>query len=116
MAELVHAVLSDERRAGRKPTFTAEQVAQIIALACEKPSEQSDRAVTHWTSKELASEAVKRGIVARISPRHVGRILEDADLKPHRSRYWLQREDQRHRPRRLRSRRSRGVRDLPTRT
>ena len=31
----------------------------------------------------------KRGIVQSISPRHVGRLLQEADLKPHRSRYWL---------------------------
>jgi hypothetical protein len=93
--DLIVDLLRDEQRAGRKPVFTAEQVAQIIAVACEKPSE-SDRPVSHWTRRELADEVIKRGIVARISPRHVGRILEEADVKPHRTRYWLQREDQGH--------------------
>lgn len=31
----------------------------------------------------------KRAVVESISPRHVVRTLADADLKPHRSRYWL---------------------------
>ncbi len=111
--DLILELLSDDQRSGRKPTFTAEQVAQIIAVACERPAGQSERAVTHWTPKELAAEAVKRGIVTSISPRHVGRILEEADLKPHRSRYWLQRQDEGHRPRGLRPGRSWRVRDVP---
>ena len=106
--DLVVSLLSDEPRSGRKPTFTAEQVAQIIATACEKPSD-CGREVSHWTPRELADEAIKRGIVAGISVRHVGRILEEADLKPHRSRYWLQREDQGHRPRGVRAGLGRGV-------
>jgi len=30
---------------------------------------------------------IKRGIVETISPRHVGRLLAEADLKPHQSGY-----------------------------
>lgn len=32
---------------------------------------------------------VKQGIVESISPRHVGRLLEEAQIKPHHNRYWL---------------------------
>lgn len=110
--DLIFDLLRDEQRPGRKPVFTAEQVAQIIGVGCEQPSEESDRPVSHWTPRELADEVIKRGIVVSISPRHVGRILEEADLKPHRSRYWLQREDQGHRPRSVRAGLGRGVRDL----
>ena len=112
---LILDLLHDEQRPGRKPVFTAEQVAQIIAVGCETPSEESGRPVSHWTPRELADEVIKRGIVASISPRHVGRILEEADLKPHRSRYWLQREDQGHRPRSVRAGLDRGVRDVSNR-
>jgi hypothetical protein len=31
--------------------------------------------VSHWTPTELAAEAIKRGIVEKISPRSVGRFL-----------------------------------------
>ena len=72
--DLVYALLSDEQRPGRTPLFTAEQVVQIIAVACEKPSE-SGRPVTHWTSQELANEVIKRGIVVTISRRHVARFF-----------------------------------------
>ena len=30
-----------------------------------------------------------QGIIESISVRHVGRLLEEAELKPHASRYWL---------------------------
>jgi transposase len=113
--DLILDLLHDEQRPGRKPVFTAEQIAQIIAVGCETPSEESDRPVSHWTPRELADEVMKRGIVATISPRHVGRILEEADLRPHRSRYWLQREDQGHRPRSVRAGFDRGVRGLSNR-
>ncbi len=44
---------------------------QIMVLACETPGE-SQRPVSSWTPRELADEAVKRGIVKQISPRMVG--------------------------------------------
>lgn len=80
--------LSDAPRAGRTPRITAEQICAIVAMACEAP-DQSGRPITHWTSREIADEILKRGIVARISPRHAARILRDRDLKPHQVRSWL---------------------------
>ena len=47
---------------------------RIMALACETPA-LSDRPVSNWTPRELADEAVKRGIVEQISPRTVERFL-----------------------------------------
>lgn len=70
----IEEVLSDAPRSGTRATFTPEQVVQIVALACEDPKE-SGRPVTHWSTPELAREAVKRGIVPSISPRSVGRFL-----------------------------------------
>ena len=66
--------LEDAPRAGAPATFSAEQICQIIALACEPPA-SSGRPVTHWTPAELADEASKRGIVTRISERTIGRFL-----------------------------------------
>lgn len=84
----IEDVLSDRPRSGNPGKFTPEQITQILALACEPP-EQSGRPITHWTCKELADEAQKRGIVASISPAQVGRYLRAAELQPHKSRYWL---------------------------
>jgi transposase len=88
LAELVIEVLSDAPRTGRPQTFRPEQLVQVIAVACEDPDE-SDREISHWTRRELAEEVIQRQIVPSISPRHVGRLLDEADLKPHMSRYWL---------------------------
>src|SRR5215207_835188 len=74
LAGLVEEVLVDEPRSGKPATFTPEQVCRIVALACENPRE-SGRPVTHWSTTELADEALKRGIVQSISPRSVGRFL-----------------------------------------
>ena len=83
----VEARLEDAPRPGAPPKFTPEQLAQLVVIACEKP-ERSGRPISHWTSRELADELVKRGIVPSISPRHVGRLLKELDLKPHQMRYW----------------------------
>ncbi|WP_365304007.1 helix-turn-helix domain-containing protein [uncultured Thiodictyon sp.] len=72
--------LSDAPRSGTPPTFTAEQICTIIALACEPPTD-SGRAITHWTQGELADEAVKRGYVDSISPHSVGRFLKSGAAK-----------------------------------
>ena len=46
--------------------------------------------MTHWTPVELADEAVHRGIVPRISARNRRAFFtQDAQLKPHRTGYWL---------------------------
>jgi transposase len=79
--------LEDEPKSGRPPVFMAEQICQLYALACENPSD-SGRPINRWTQYELADEMVERNIVSSISPRHVGRLLSEADIKPHRSRHW----------------------------
>lgn len=80
--------LKDAQRPGGPMTFSLEQVTQLFAMACEKP-EKYGRPISHWTARELADEMMKQGIVESISVRHVGRLMEEADLKPHQSKYWL---------------------------
>ncbi len=80
--------LVDAPRPGGPATFSLEQILQLFAIACEKP-ETYGRAISHWTARELADEMIKQGIVESISPRHVGRLLDEADLKLHQSQYWL---------------------------
>ena len=67
--------LSDAARPGAVPRLTAEQVCQIVALACEQPS-GSGRPISQWSHRELADEIVRRGITDRISPRHASRLLK----------------------------------------
>ena len=80
LTELIEQVLADEPRPGTPGIFEPEQIAQIIAVACEDPQE-CGRPVTHWTPVELTDEVIKRGIVASISPRSVGRFLKGSGLE-----------------------------------
>ena len=84
----IEQVLSDAPRIGSPGTFTAEQVTQILAVACEAP-ELSNRPIDYWTHRELTDEVIQRNIVSSISVSQVGCYLRQADLQPHRSKYWL---------------------------
>jgi len=75
LPKAIDDLLRDGPRSGCPGKFTAEQVTQILAVACEPPAD-SGRPVTHWTPRELADEVRKRGIVTSISARHVGRFLK----------------------------------------
>lgn len=88
LTALVEGALADAPRSGAPDTFSPEQLVRIVAVAREDPRE-SGREISHWTRRELADEVIERRIVTTISPRQVGRVLDDADLKPHLSRYWL---------------------------
>lgn len=80
--------LRDAPRPGTPATFSLEQITQLYALACAPPA-QFGRPISHWSPRELADEMVKQGLVEEISERHVGRLLAEAELKPHQSHYWL---------------------------
>jgi putative transposase len=67
--------LTDAPRPGKPVRITAEQVAKIVALACEPPAE-AQRPISQWTSRELADEIRNRGIVDQISGRHAARLLK----------------------------------------
>src|ERR671926_475342 len=67
--------LTDAPRPGAPVHFTAEQVAKIVALACEPPAD-SQRPISQWTSREIADEIKNRGIVEQISGRHAARLLK----------------------------------------
>ena len=75
LSQAIEVLLTDEQRPGAPSPFTFEQYMQIMAIACETPAE-ADRPVSAWTPRELADEAVKRGIVPKISPRTVERFLK----------------------------------------
>ena len=65
--------LRDAPRPGRRSQISAEQTCQLIALACEQPKE---RPISQWTGREIADEAMARGIIQHISPRHAARLLK----------------------------------------
>lgn len=86
--EPIRGRLSDRPRSGRPDTITAEQWCRIMATACEPPADHG-YPISHWSSAELASEVVKQGIVQQLSAGHLRKVLAQATLQPHRSRYWL---------------------------
>jgi transposase-like protein len=67
--------LADAPRSGAPATYTPEQICAVIAMTCEKPSE-SERPISHWSQREIADEAMRRGLVPSISQRSVGRFLK----------------------------------------
>jgi putative transposase len=93
LREAIAEVLGDLPRAGCGGKFAAEQIAQIIAVACESP-EKLGRPVTHWTPRELTDEVIQRGIVPSISVRQVGRFLKDGATSAPQEPVLAQRESQ----------------------
>lgn len=79
---------NDAFRSGTPCTYSPIQICLIISIALDKP-ELSGRPISHWTARELADEANKRGITENISERTVSRILSHKEIKPHFVRYWL---------------------------
>ena len=67
--------LCDAPRSGAPATYTPEQICAVIAMTCERPSE-SERPISHWSQREIADEAIRRGQVPSISQRSVGRFLK----------------------------------------
>ncbi len=74
--------LADAPRSGAPATFTAEQICALVAMTCEKPSE-SERPISHWSQREIADEAMRRGIIPNISQRSVGRFLKKRPTSSH---------------------------------
>jgi transposase len=64
----VLSYLEDAPRSGAPKTFTLSQTEQIVALACQKPTEHGIE-MTTWTHEMLAHVAMSKGIVERISSR-----------------------------------------------
>jgi hypothetical protein len=84
---LVELLADHRNHSGRDLVITPVQRAQIVELACLEPVAKGLH-ITHWSSEDLARQAVTDGIVAQISPGTVRKILSDVDLQPHRTRYW----------------------------
>jgi len=83
LREAIRDTLRDAPRSGSPGKFTAEQVTQMLAVACEPP-ELSGLPITHWTLQELCREVVRRQIVNSVSTSQMHRYLRQAALQPHR--------------------------------
>ncbi len=63
--------LEDSPRSGRRRAFTPVQVAEVKALACTLPAE-TGAPLSRWSSADLATEAITRGIAETISAQNSG--------------------------------------------
>lgn len=74
----IETLLADQPRKGRTSTFSSEQQAAIVAIACEDPDDESERPISQFTLREIADEAVKRSIVPSISRSRVRDFLKSS--------------------------------------
>ena len=83
------SLFADGRNAhsGRREQISPVQRAQIVELACLEPIAEGLH-ITHWSSEDLARQAVTNKILSAVSPATVRRILHNVALQPHRTRYW----------------------------
>jgi hypothetical protein len=75
-------------RSGRPPSFTALQIAEVKALACQLPAE-TGTPLSRWSCPEPAREVVARAIAGALSASTVRRRLKDDALKPWQYRSWI---------------------------
>ena len=84
--------LEDLPRSGRPAQITPLERHQVIATACRTPGDFGFERVL-WDHATLAIAVMSAGLVRSIRSRTVGRILEDAEIKPHRVKMWCHSDD-----------------------
>ena len=82
------ASLADAKRSGRRPKFTAVQVARVKAMACTPPRDNGVP-LSRWSCPELAEQAITDGICGSISPATIRRWLSEDALKPWQYQSWI---------------------------
>ena len=86
------AGLVDAPRSGRPAEISALERHQVIAAACKSPTKLGlERTV--WSHEALAQAVTSQGLVRSISSSAVGRILQEAEIKPHRVQMWCHSSD-----------------------
>jgi transposase len=86
------AGLQDAIRSGRPKAILPLSRVQVISVASTRPQEQ-DRLVTRWTLDEIVMTLLDTLNTAPMSRSSIWRILQDVDLKPHKSAYGLNSHD-----------------------
>ncbi|MCL1792155.1 MAG: IS630 family transposase [Peptococcaceae bacterium] len=94
----VEAALEDLAGRGRPSTITDDEKAWVINIACQKPT-TFGYAQELWTISKLQNhirtncEAADYPGLRRIAASKIWTILNDAEIKPHRIRYYLEKRD-----------------------
>ena len=84
--------LGDAKRCGRPIRITPLERHQVVAAACQSP-EKFGISRNTWTRESLAEAIVEAELVREISASQVGRILDEAQIKPHRVKMWCHSKD-----------------------
>jgi transposase len=95
----IAVALKDLPRKGRPPFITPEDKAWVIHLACAKPSEfgyASERWTIAHLARHIRHNAVDQGhpFLARTGKSAVYAMLHEADIKPHKTAYYLEKRDE----------------------
>lgn len=85
--------LQDAMRPGRPRTIPSPTRVRVVSVASALPQEQ-DRTVTRWTLDEIVATLLEALNTKAISRSSIWRILQEVDLKPHKSEYWLNSHDE----------------------
>lgn len=72
--------------------FPPDQLVSVVNLASSKTSEH-DQPATRWSLDDLAASIVNDAHHQAMSRSTIWRVLDEADLKPHKSVYWLNSHD-----------------------
>jgi hypothetical protein len=72
--------------------FPPEDRHKVVCLATTLPSEHG-LPTTHWSLDDLAYQILREAHYADMSRSTIQRILSEAELRPHKSRYWLTSHD-----------------------
>ena len=72
--------------------FPPDEQLEVITLASSKTSEH-DCVASQWSLDDLAAVLVNRHAADAMTRSTIWRVLNEADLKPHRSVYWLNSHD-----------------------
>lgn len=84
--------LQDLSRDGRPVEITPLERHQVIATACRTPKEFGFQR-TLWSYETLVNALVSTRLVRQISTQTVWRILDEAEIKPHRVKMWCHSND-----------------------
>lgn len=95
----IETALKDLPRSGRPPFITDDDKAWVINLACSKPAEYGF-ASERWTYGQLAryirehAEEKEHASLSRTGKSALFNILTEANIKPHKTRYYLEKRDE----------------------
>jgi transposase len=94
----IENAINDAPGRGRNPEITDDEKAWIHNIACKKPSEFGYPAET-WTISKITKHIIENAEMSgytrlsTISRSKIQVILNDADIKPHRIRYYCEKRD-----------------------